>query len=340
MTGRARTTAQHSAARRGQRGVALITAVLIVALATVLAVSVAFKGYLDQRRTATMFALDQALEVALGGEAWAADVLQRDAQEDGQTNQKTDDVAEEWATPIPPIPVESGDSVIGEFEGVLEDMQGRFNLNSLVRMQDGKLVRDEMAYERFKRLLQLLELEEKWADLVTDWIDSDGVESFPVGAEDSAYTGFSPAYRAANMPITRASELLALPEFGIERYRRLEPFVTALPIGAALNVCTAPPEVLDSLVEGHIEFTRARDNAADLRKQRCFPSVQDLESAISSLNADEQEALKATLGETSSYFRATIWVTIGATKFTLYSLLYRTDATKLVRPILRSYGTR
>ena len=56
-----------------QRGVALITAVLIVALATILAVSVGFKGYLDQRRTATTFALDQAFEVALGGEAWASD---------------------------------------------------------------------------------------------------------------------------------------------------------------------------------------------------------------------------------------------------------------------------
>ena len=34
-----------------QRGVALITAVLIVALATMLAVNVAFKGALDQRRS-------------------------------------------------------------------------------------------------------------------------------------------------------------------------------------------------------------------------------------------------------------------------------------------------
>src|SRR5688572_26044282 len=109
-----------------QRGVALIMAVLIVALATMLAASVSFKGYLDQRRSGNAFALDQGFEVALGGEAWAADSLRRDKQQ----SSKTDDFTEEWATPIPPIPIEGG-----QFEGQLEDMQGRFNLNSLVTLE-------------------------------------------------------------------------------------------------------------------------------------------------------------------------------------------------------------
>ena len=42
-----------------QRGVALIMAVLIVALATILAVNVTFRGMVDQRRSANLFALDQ-----------------------------------------------------------------------------------------------------------------------------------------------------------------------------------------------------------------------------------------------------------------------------------------
>ena len=84
-----------------QRGVALITAVLIVALATILAVNIGFNGFLDQRRSATRFALDQGLQVALGAEAWAADTLRRDAMQSG----KQDTLTEEWATPIPPIPI-------------------------------------------------------------------------------------------------------------------------------------------------------------------------------------------------------------------------------------------
>jgi general secretion pathway protein K len=313
-------------APRAQRGVALITAVLIMALAAMLAVGVGFRGYLDQRRAATGYALDQAFQVALGGEAWAADSLRRDALQ----NAESDDFTEEWATPIPPIPIEGG-----EFEGVLEDMQGRFNLNSLVVFEGGRSRVDEEALERFRRLLDILELEERWADAIADWIDSDSTESGFYGAEDSAYTSLTPAYRTANMPITRVTELLAIADFGLERYQRLEPFVTALPIGQPINLCTASPEVLDALVGETRQFTLGRETLLETRKERCFPQVTEF---INTAPVDRRDALQAIVGQKSSYFRASIWVTIGATRLTLYSLLHRTEA-NLVRPIQRSYGT-
>jgi len=313
-----------------QRGVALITAVLVVALATILAVSVGFKGYLDQRRTGTLFALDQSFEVALGGEAWAADALRRD----GMQSARTDDFTEEWATPIPPIPIEGG-----EFQGQVEDMQGRFNLNNLVVQQGGGHQVDPAALERFTRLLELLQLEDKWAAIIADWIDSDIEPGFPSGAEDAAYTGLTPPYRTANMPVTRSSELLAIAEFGLERYRRLEPFVTALPIGTKINLCTASPEVLDALIGEQTEYTLERETMDDLRKQRCFPDKRDFQQRMSSLDPQQRQALEELVGEKSSWFRSTVWVTIGTTRYTLYSLLYRNDGTNLVRPILRSAGT-
>ena len=87
------------------------------------------------------------------------------------------------------------------------------------------------------------------------------------------------AYRTANMPITRASELLAIAGFGLERYRKLEPFVTALPIGTPINLCTASPELLDALVDGRREFTLARESTMETRKQRCFPSTTGFRSS-------------------------------------------------------------
>ncbi len=312
-----------------QRGVALITAVLIVALATILAVSVGFNGFMDQRRAATRYAMDQGFQVAVGAEAWAADTLRRD----GIQSNKQDDLTEEWATPIPPIPIEGG-----EVSGYLEDMQGRFNLNSLVVRQGDQLQPDPLAVRRMERLLEILELETKWAGVIADWIDTDGQAGFPDGAEDSVYTSQTPAYRTAEMPITRTSELLALAEFGLERYRKLEPYVTALPIGTSINLCTASPELLDALVQGKRQFTLGRDNVVDLRKDRCHPSIQELNAT---LTPDEQQELiqGKVVGEKSAYFRSTVWVTIGTTQFTLYSLLYRNDRTNLVRPILRSFGT-
>jgi general secretion pathway protein K len=315
-----------------QRGVALVTAVLIVALATLLAVDVGFKGYLDQRRTANAFALDQSFEVALGGEAWASDVLRRDTLQ----SQKTDDFTEEWATPIPPIPLED---LGGEFEGQLEDLQGRFNLNDLVKYDgSGQSTVDEKAVERLQRLLEFLELEPKWAKIIADWIDSDTNPQFPDGAEDTVYTGLQPPYRTANMPITRATELLALPEFGRERFKKLEPFVTALPAGTPINLCTASAELLDAIVEGRREFTAARDSMKQTRQQRCFPNKDEFAQALSPDQKTQLDQDKV-IDETSDYFLATIWVTLGTHRFTLYSLLYRTDGTNQVRPILRSYGT-
>lgn len=321
------------ASHRAQRGVALVMAVLIVALATMLAAEVGFRGYLDQRRTVNTFSLDQSFEIALGGEAWASDALRRDKMQ----SSRTDDFTEEWATPIPPIPLED---VGGEFEGQLEDLQGRFNLNSLVTFDNsGVSTVNPAAVKRLERLLEILEIEPKWAGFIADWIDSDNNPGFPDGAEDSVYTSLTPAYRTANMPITRASELLALPEFGAERYRKLAPFITALPADATkINLCTAAPELLDALVEGSRQFTLARDATKQSRAQRCFPNKQEFEQ---SLNAQQKEELLDgdVIGETSSYFLATTWVTLGTQRFTLYSLLYRTDGSNQVRPILRSYGT-
>jgi general secretion pathway protein K len=317
--------------RRHQRGVALITAVLIVALATILAVDVGFKGYLDQRRTANAFALDQSFEIALGGEAWASDALRRDKLQ----SPKQDDFTEEWATPIPPIPLDD----IGEFEGQLEDLQGRFNLNNLVAFDNSGVSKvDPAAVKRLERLLEILELEPKWANIIADWIDSDGDPGFPDGAEDTIYTGLTPPYRTANMPITRTTELLALPEFGLERYRKLAPFVTALPAGTTINVCTASPELLDALVEGRRQFTLARESTKESRQQRCFPNKQEFEQPLSA--EEKQELIEGkVIDQTSDYFLATTWVTLGTHRYTLYSLLYRTDGSNQVRPILRSHGT-
>ena len=138
------------------------------------------------------------------------------------------------------------------------------------------------------------------------------------------------------MPITRASELLALPEFGAERYRKLAPFVTALPAGQPINLCTASPELLDAMIGDNREFTLGRETGQQTRQQRCFPTVSEFQASLSN---DRKQELDDMIGETSDYFLATIWVTLGTQRFTLYSLLYRSGGANQVRPILRSYGT-
>ena len=154
-----------------QRGVALITAVVLVAIATVLAARVGTDAALDLRRTMGVTALNQAWQVALGAEAWAAQILRDDLKDS-----ELDDLSERWAQPVPPLPVDGG-----SIEGGLEDMQGRFNLNSVLTAEGNV---DEAGLERFRRLLRLACVDERWAGAMADWLDSDTVDTFPDGAED------------------------------------------------------------------------------------------------------------------------------------------------------------
>jgi len=304
-----------------QRGVALITAVLMVALATMLAVDVGFRGLLDQRRSGTLFALDQGYQIALGAEAWAADFLKRDLQDS-----QTDHLGETWARPLPPLPIDGG-----SVEGRLEDMQGRFNINNLVNA-DGTTNLE--AVKQLERLFAMLEIEPAWASAVADWVDMDTQPGFPDGAEDSVYTGQDPPHLAANMPVTRVSEIMVIPGFGAERYLRVRPYLAALPVGTPLNVCTAPGMVLDALTDGSREFGLNPQDLATRRQEACFPTLEDLRGALGDAAYNE---LKNSLTESSSYFRATAWVTIGTTQFTLYSLLARSPGS--IRPVLRSFGS-
>ena len=323
--------------RGKQRGVALVTAILMVALATILAVKVGFDAYLDFRRAATLYALDQGFEVAVGAEALAAHWLAVDYRD----NPKETHFGQNWATPTPPFPIDGG-----ELSGQLEDMQGRFNLNSLLppnpdsSPDQAAIDRHQANVAQFKLLLQLAQLEPEWGDRIIDWIDEDTVETIPDGMEDTDYGAQTPPYRSANMPITRTSEILALNEFGLERFRKLEPLISALPPGTKINICTAPGVVLDSFsfVRQQQNFSASPQTLAQQRNNKsCFPDPQTFKTQILG-DPKEQQHFEATAGPTSEFFRSTVVVTIGTNQFTLYSLLRR-DTKGQVRAQTRSFGT-
>jgi len=165
------------------------------------------------------------------------------------------------------------------------------------------------------------------------------VETIPGGAEDNEYGAQTPPYRAANMAITRTSELLALTEFGLERYRKLEPFVSALPKGSKINICTAPGIVLDSfsIVQHQQNFSASAQSLAQQRGKGCFPDPDTFKTQILG-DPKEQKHFSETAGTASDFFRATVVVAIGTNQFTLYSLLQR-DPKGQVRAQLRSFGT-
>ena len=305
-----------------QRGVALIMAIVLVALATVLAVRIGTRAALDLRRTAGLVALDQGWHVALGAEAWAAEVLHDDREDND-----TDHLAEAWAQPLPPLPVDGG-----EVRGAIEDMQGRFNLNNLVD-RDGEPVGTSIA--QFERLLLLVGAQPRWAGIMADWIDNNTLAGIPEGAEDSTYLSQNPPYRTANTLVTATTEMMALPGMTREEFERIRPFVAALPVGTPINLCTAKAPVLASLVEGGTDFGDA-ELLAKNRSDGCFPTIADLKATI--VDPEAWHALEAKISESSDWFRAVTAVRIGTSEFTLYSLMERNESAG-IRTVVRSTGT-
>jgi len=323
-----------------QRGVALIIALILVALATVLATKLSFDGFLELRRTTGVLAAEQALHFGMGAEALAADVLMQDLQSSPQFTT----LSGPWAQATQPLPITPDSNPegepIGALQGAIEDMQGRFNLNCLARLGSDGVTEDPLPLQQFQRLLVSVGLEPKWAGLARDWLDQDDVVGNPDGAEDSVYTSQTPPYRTGNWPMLSPTELMNLPGFGADRYRKIAPYVTALPsANTAINLCTAPALVLESLVQGlNGEWSGSPAVLANGRKSGCFPDVQTFTNVATSFAGPTAMATKGNNIDTkSSYFLLTTRVTLGTTEFTLYSLLVR--GTTKVTPLLRSFGT-
>jgi len=315
--------------RPAQRGVALIVAILLVALGTIIAATVAYENAMAARRGTATFAFDQSIMISEGAEALAAFGIRQFFQ----ANPSNVYLGQGWDKPVGPMEVVPGVML----EASLEDMQGRLNLNNLVQ-KDG--TPDPVYVAAFTKLLELVGLETKWAPLLVDWIDVDIVPQSIDGAEDSVYMGQTPPYRTANRYITSTTELLALPGFGRDRYLALAPYITALPQGTKINVCTARDKVLDAfLAAGQTEFSAT---AGQLDKNRtattgCFPTLANYQAAFSGPKTTGTSQAVNKFGQNSVYFRLTSFITIGSAQFSLYSLLYR-DATGAVRPIQRSFA--
>ena len=303
--------------RRRERGVALITALIVVALATIVAADLAWDNALDVRRTRMLLYRDQAVQVALGAESWVASILRQDLEDTD-----SDHLGEIWASDLPPLPIDGG-----EVFGVIEDLQGRFNLNNLI---DGDGGIHEPSLEQFRRLLTALELDPRFAGLAADWLDADADAEFPDGAEDSIYTGIVPPYRTANQLLSTASELAALEGMDKITFDTLAPHVTALPGRTDINVNTATPWVLQSLDEN-----LSPGDVEGLVSERETEGFADIDNTFSTLVTPE---VLSGLADSSNYFQLKVIVRIDTVRVTLYSVLRRGPRGS-VSTILRSLGT-
>ena len=294
--------ARHLRTRQG--GLALITAVLVVAMASVAATAMVVSQQRSLHRTGSLLHGIQVEEYAVAAEAWARVLLRRAGEENPY-----DALDQDWAQPLPPMMIEGGG-----LQGRIHDEQGRFNLNNLVE----GATENAAAVLQFRRLLRLLELDEQLVNALLDWLDPDINARFPEGAEDDTYLGREPPYRAANRPLAHVSELRLVAGYDGEVVARLRPYVTALPQTTRLNVNTAPALLLATLVEdmGLVEV----ESLVQAREEEPFQDLQQFAAAPAFAG---RELTLDQLTLRSDYFRLQGQVAVGDSEIWLSSLLQR-----------------
>jgi general secretion pathway protein K len=316
-----------------QRGIAAVTALLVVALATMLAADLAWELHLDIRRSESQLLHAQATEFALGAEIMAMEALRRDFEDDQSENEFCDYPGEGWDTEMT-LPFEGG-----TVRGSLSDMQGRFNLNNLVPAGQ----KDEDVAAQLGRLLQSVDLPVELVPRIIDWIDPDQTEEFG-GAEDNTYTSKLPPYRAANTWFTTTTELLAIDGFidpeepSSVLYKTLERYVSALPPGEKINVNSAEAPVLASFAS---DSGAADAEALQANRPYCSLLTGSGDNAFmdDANGIVDPEFTNKYLDVASNFFQLKVLVTLGTSQLTMYSLLHR-DGNGVVTTSLRYFDTK
>ena len=332
------------------RGLALIGALAVVAVATALGYEIIARHALSVSQSRQTLDGAQARQYALGGEEHARQLLyadwededtrlkdtvfeswagrnahdEEDARADADTDAydeavadgKDEDVAE--ATLVSAFEIDGG-----SLEIRIDDLRGRFNLNAVAGEQSAQEV------ARLRRLLAEFGIEPRAADAWRDWVDADH-EITGFGAEDSDYLLRDPPLRSANQRAYHLSELAVAASLQTEQIALLRPHVAVLPIlDQRINVNTATPEVLGALAP-NFAVGEARLFTGQVRD---YDSVEQVVAEYAPLGASVEA-----LDVRSDFFRVQVRVVLGDTQVELTSELHRDFDTGALTLLSRNFG--
>lgn len=317
-----------------QRGVALLVVLLILALMVTVAAVIAERSGKAFLRTDSQLSRQQAKWYALGAEALAGKLLLRDALSAPDRTH----LAQNWAQQGRRFPVEGGDVY-----AQLQDARTCFNLNSINQGIDNESTQVTTPYPAlvFSMLLQHLGEEATRAEQITaavrDWID---IDSHPLtnGAEDEIYGSLPAPYHPGNRALSEISELRAVYGMDSELYRRLLPYVCALPVDTMLiNINTlteSQAPLLAALFLKEMTVTQAV-TLIQQRPRTGWGSVSVLQQT-GLLPANSKNIVQKILAVKSEWFFAQLHVRVGDNDFYQRSLIQLSGQKALV--VQRQYG--
>lgn len=215
--------------RRRQRGVALLTALLVVAIAVTAAIGMSVRDHAQIQRSGLVFEQDLARSLLLGAEVMALRLLEQWPN----LNELP------WDSCVsPPVPlVIDGIDLIAS----LENLHCRFNLNSLARVEDPPVAAFADLVARAGSEANIAAWQgEQLAAAIRDWMDPE--------TDDPVYQLRTPPERSGNRPFLLASELNRVQGMTPEIWEAIAPYVTARPgTDNLIDMERAPDVVRDAV---------------------------------------------------------------------------------------------
>ncbi len=299
-----------------QKGIALITILVMVALATILAATIAKRQAATAESTAYLMRQNQSLMYAKSAEAFFSELLVDDAENAAEV----DHLNETWAQPMPAFPVEDG-----YVSGILQDESGKFNLNSLITAEGAV---NENAKAWFELILKHAGLPEQLSEAVIDWQDEDEMPSGPMGAESNYYQGLPNGSLPPNTKFHSVEELKLVRGFEENKYKLIAPYLSAAPVeDSTVNINTASAFLLASMDEKL--DVNAVQQLLDHRQANLeyFSNVADLWTLepFTQVDAAKHNLFNNLLGVQSNHFKARIEVMLSERKRQFSSDLVRQD---------------
>lgn len=348
---------------KNQTGVAIISALLIVALSAILVSGILWRQQVQVRRIENQRLLSQAQWIARGALDWTRLIL----RSEGDASAGITYLGGVWNVPIARTRLSDLLGQIGEvrqeegtenyLSGSIEDAQSKFNLRNLVSSPAPSLLQLNVEQiEAFQRLLGLLSLNGQLAKNAAVQLRNGLAQSatrFQMQCSTTGTTATATSIQGgviggshftskpglddndatvAQLQMTSIYSLLDVPGFTPETVERLRPFVTLLPTTTAVNMNTAPAEVVAAVVP-EMSLSSARAFVAR-RENVFFHNVGDVELALQGVGVT-QLAIDANLFDVNtSYFFVHGRVQHERAEVDRMTLVYRdalTHTTRIVR---------
>ncbi|MEK6217619.1 MAG: type II secretion system minor pseudopilin GspK [Psychrobacter sp.] len=285
-----------------QRGVALLTILLLVVSITVVAGAMLASQKIAIRRSGLLFDQNQLLQDIDAGQQLAVTMIRADANLND-----TDSTQDIWAKPVPPYTL--GTHSIGI---EIRDEASRFNINNLY--QNGAV--DSNALAVFQRLLTQLNLAPDIAIAVLDYQDADSEVYQDGGDESTVYNQQSNSSADSDVPnqrLVNIDQLQNVKGINVEVLAVLRPYITVVPHYLPINMNTASPVILAALIDG--ATSQQMQTIVDLREKQVVESIDEIWQLpiLGSLNEKQRKALAPLLAVDSQAFTALITATDNAT---------------------------